>query len=586
MSLDSTGNTLRDYLSIVFRHKAVIITTFVTIMTIVFLVLELKTPVYKASVKMLISAEKQVDSPYYRDLSYNRSQSYIALTQAEIVTSSHVLERAVKVLKLHERPSGYEKSFYSPVRQWLEQKKPQWLINLQQKKTNELKNLSSEQLDEFLLWKAVGDLSRKIEVTPIRDTDVFIITVSDFSPQEAAAIANVVSRSYIICDLEQQLAELQLKYGERHQIVLQLKDSIDKMTGNLSGSPLSYMESIGPATIKIVEQARIPFIPVGTSKHLTLVLAFCMSVVLGIMLSFGFEYLNCTFKSPQEVGKFLNVPVLGFIPRKGFKSKRLVKDTMKITPYTQSYKDLSDKIYLFMRDKNLKSLLITAASPVEDSATIVANLGNFLSKKAGHKVLIIDANIHTSTIHRTFHIPDNPGLTSILRGTISFEKASQHIHNNLSVLTAGEDSHNLTMDGDLFTIFDEVKDDEDVLEGEAFPDKKSKRTNPKLATLLSERVTLNQATTGDTSRMFKVINSAKEKYDIVLVDYANLRNVKDTCLLSSYVDGVILVVNEGKTRRHVIKSLIAPLEQKNANLVGVIFNNRTFAIPGMIYKRV
>lgn len=372
MSIDSSENTLRDYLAIVFRHKAVIITTFATIMTIVFLGLEFKTPIYKANTKMLISGEKQIDSPYYRDLSYNHSQSYIALTQAEIVTSSHVLERAIKTLKLHERPIDYEKGFYSPLRQWfenkkfqvsqwLEDKKPQWFINLQQQKLAKSKSLSAEQQEEFLLWRTIEDLRSKIEVTPVRDTDIFTITVSDFSPQEAASIANVVSRSYIICDLEQQLTELQLKYGEKHQIVLQLKDNIDKMTHNLSGSLLPYMESIGPATIKIVEQARTPFVPVGTNKHLTLILALGMSIVLGIMLSFGFEYINCTFKSPQEVEKFLNVPVLGFIPRKGFKSKKLVKDTIKITPYTQSYKDLSDKIYLFMRDKNLKSLLITAA---------------------------------------------------------------------------------------------------------------------------------------------------------------------------------------------------------------------------------
>lgn len=133
---------------------------------------------------------------------------------------------------------------------------------------------------------------------------------------------------------------------------------------------------------------------------------------------------------------------------------------------------------------------------------------------------------------------------------------------------------------------DEVRGNGDVLDGEAFPDKKSKRTNPKLATLLSERVTLNPVTAGNPSRMLNVINSAKEKYDIILVDYANLRNVKDTCILSSYVDGIVLVVSEGKTRRHALKSLITPLEQKNANLVGVIFNNRTFAIPRIIYKRV
>lgn len=595
--MDSPGNTLRDYLAIVFRHKAVIITTFVTIMTIVFLGLEFKTPVYKASTKMLISGEKQTDSPYYRNLSNNRAQSYIALTQAEIVTSSHVLERAIKTLKLHERPIGYEKGFYTPLRQWfenkksqvsqwLEDKKPQWLINLQQQKMTKLENLSAEQQDEFLLWSAIEGLRNRIEVTPVRDTDVFIITVSDFSPQEAAAIANVVSRSYIICDLEQQLTELQLRYGEKHQIVLQLKDNIDKMTNNLSGSLLPYMESIGPATIKVVEQARAPFMPEGANKHLTLILALCMSIVLGIMLSFGFEYINCTFKSPQEVEKFLNIPVLGSIPKKGCKRDVFFKDIKQTTPYAQFYKNLSDQIYSLMREKKLKSLLITAASPSEGSTAITANLGDYLAHKANRKVLIIDANVNSPVAHKIFNIQDSPGLADILKGKTSCKDASRRIHHNLAILPAGENSNNHMDSFDLFSMHERVSNNGHRLKKEASFEEKGKRSNAKTSVSVADRAIHNPATIPSVPRMLEVIGAMKEENEIILIDYANLRNVKDACALSLQADGVILVINEGKTRRHAIESLIAPLKQKNVNLVGVIFNNRTFAIPEMIYKRV
>ena len=59
--MNSNLNTLRDYLMIIFRHKTVIITTFVTVMISVIIGLELKTPFYVAQVKMLISAEKQIE---------------------------------------------------------------------------------------------------------------------------------------------------------------------------------------------------------------------------------------------------------------------------------------------------------------------------------------------------------------------------------------------------------------------------------------------------------------------------------------------------------------------------------------------
>ncbi len=67
---------------------------------------------------------------------------------------------------------------------------------------------------------------------------------------------------------------------------------------------------------------------------------------------------------------------------------------------------------------------------------------------------------------------------------------------------------------------------------------------------------------------------------------ANLRGFKDACVLCPHLDGIALVVNEGKPRHHTITGLIAPLKHKKANLIGVILNNRTFAIPRIIYDRL
>src|SRR3990172_7554961 len=113
MDLNIPGSTLRDYIRIIFRRKAVIITSFITVTMGVLVGLELKTPMYEAQVKMLISAVKKVESPYYLKLS-----GYQDLTQSEIVNSNPVIERAVKVLKLYERPIDYEKNFCSPLKAW------------------------------------------------------------------------------------------------------------------------------------------------------------------------------------------------------------------------------------------------------------------------------------------------------------------------------------------------------------------------------------------------------------------------------------------------------------------------------------
>ncbi|MCC7212352.1 MAG: lipopolysaccharide biosynthesis protein, partial [Candidatus Brocadia sp.] len=465
MDLNLPGSTLRDYLRIIFRHKAIIITTFITVTIIAILGLELRTPIYESQVKILISAEKPTKSPYYTGLGYGQIAG-ISATESEIVTSNPVIERAVRVLKLDERPSDYEKNFCSPLRAWVidvrrkiqkmqktakNNLKAVPLLNEQEttpsgKENDKVKSSVAEEMawqaDSFR-W-AVESLKGRIKVEPIADTNLFAIKVSDYSPVAAALIANVVSRSYIIFDLEQQMAEFQLQYGEKHPIVVQLGNGIDKISKNLTGETLPAIEAIGPASVKIIEQALVPLEPAGKSKGLTLMLAICMSLLLGIILAFGFEFIDHTFKSPQDVETFLNIPLLGSIPRKGFKNGVLIKDLRRTASLIQPYQNLSDQLYLLMKDKNLKSIMITAASSFDGSTTIIANLANFLANKAGHKVMVIDANLRAPAIHKIFNISDNGGLANVLEGKTSLEKAVKELGSHLTVLPAGTTALNPT----------------------------------------------------------------------------------------------------------------------------------------------
>lgn len=476
---------------------------------------------------MLISAQKQAESPYYKLLSESRP-----LDESEFIKTNSVIERVVIALKLYERPLDYEKNFCSPIKAYF--------IDLR-KKISELmekpRNITPEQEQDIRFRIAVGRLRGAIKVEGIKETSLFNISVKDFNPKEAATIANVLSRSYLIFNLEQQIAEHQLQYGEKYPLVAQLKDYIDRINKNLTQEKLSSFEAMGPSTVKIIEQAQVPDVPVGKSPSLFILLAVFMGIFSGLMLAFGLEFVDPTFKSSQDVETFLNLPLLGSIPKKYFKNMVLIKDTKRTNIFHSPYQNISDQIYLLMKDKNLKSVLITAASPMEGSTTIIANLANYLSNISGHKTIIIDANLRSPSTHKIFKISDNPGLANILEGRISMQEAIHDLSPNLTVLPAGNTSLNPT---------------------------------PLL----------------DSARMVNVIKAAKEKYELIFLDYANLRSFKDACVLCQYLDGIIFVVNEGKTRHHVVKALISPLKHKKANFIGVILNNRTYSIPKMIYDRL
>ena len=486
----STGTTLRDYLRVVFRHKTIFIITLITVMVTVFVKLELKTPVYVAQVKMLVSAFYETESEYYKGI----GARWLTTTQIEIVKSRPVIERVVKALKLYERPPDYEKKFASRLKAFLiDRRIKKHKQNLEEMTPEEM---TPEENQAFLFNMAMGSLSGSISAAEIEETNMFIISVRDFSPVQAAIIANSVSRSYVIFDLEQQIAELQLNYGKKHSLVIQLKNHVKNLQNTLDGRLLPDIEAIGPASVKIIGQAQSGArLKEGISKQLTLNMAFFMSLFLSVLLAFVFDYLDQTFKLPWEVEGFLNIPVLCSIPKRKSKDKLLISaDNPKTTNYTQSFQALSNQISLLMKDKNLKSLLITDVEGSEGATILIANLGIFLAHKAGHRVLIIDANLRSPLISKIFNISNSKCLINVLEEKIQFEDAIQDLGSHLHVLPA------------------------DVAV-----------SNPVIIL--------------GSSMMSDVIKKAKEQYEIVLINCLDLNNFTDAVILSSFTDGTALIVN-------------------------------------------
>lgn len=528
-SAHASSVTLRDYLRVLFRQKAVVLTVIFTVLITVFIGLILKTPVYEAQVKMLISAAKLVQAPYSRDIAGGRNDQE-TLTQSEIAKSAPVLERAVQALGLHQKPEDYEKHYASPIKCKL----IDFMLRL--KKTQGARYTPKQQ--QLLAFRgAVEALRKRIKVEPIRATNLFTIRVQDFDSIGAAAIANVVSRSYVIFDQEQQLADLALKYGDKHTTVIQLKDNIDQMAKRLRGNPLSNIEAIGPATVKVIEQARVPLKPTGPRKLIVMALGLLMSIFLGLMLAFVFEYMDPAFKSPREVEAELALPYLGSIPRRGFMDKLLVQTARKKSAYAHYYQILADELYLLVKNRKVKTVLVTSSAAKEGISAVVANLGALLSQGAGHRVLLVDANLRHPGLHKLLKIENPAGWAEVIEGRAALKDVIHDQGQNLHVITAG-------------------------------------------------RTGLNPVILLDSGKVKELLEEVQQEYEVVLMDCPNLTGFKDALVLSAHTDATMVVVSEGLTRRQILKIALQPLVNRKANILGVVLNNRTFPIPKFIYERV
>ena len=525
----TNATTSHDYLGVLFRQKPVILITMVTVLLTVLLGLILKTPVYEAQVKMLVSAEKMIQSPNYRDLSDYRNVEE-SLTQSEIVTSTPVLKRVIQAISLDQRPMDYEKRYASPLKGGL----IDLMVNF---KKSKLERRSLKEQQSIIILGTLENLRKRVKVEPIRDTDMFTISVEDYDPISAAVTANVLARSYVIFDLEQQLADLSLKYGDKESNVLQLKDNINKMIDNLNGHLLSNIEAIGPATIKIIEQADVPIEPKGPRKLVILILGFVMSIFLAVMLAFFSEYVDPTFKSPRQIEDELNLPFLGSIPRRKVGEELLIQADKKKTRYTHFYQILCDQLYLLMKDNNLKSILVTAAGTREGTSTVITNLGLYLSGSANRSVLLLDANFHGASLHKLLKVENTAGFAELIEGRVTFKDVIKEVGKNLYLVTAGQ-------------------------------------------TELNPVILLN------SPKVKEMLEEAKKKFEVILIDCPNIMGFKESIALAQHTDATVIVVSEDITRRQVVKIAIQSLWAKKVNLLGVVLNNRTFPMPEFIYERV
>ncbi|NTV29156.1 MAG: lipopolysaccharide biosynthesis protein [Candidatus Omnitrophica bacterium] len=532
-SIDSPNTenvlTFRDYVQVLFRQQAVIAVSIITVLATAFIGLKLQTKMYESTVKMLISAQKQVESPYYKE-AYGMRETEPTLTQSEIVKSDPIIMRVVTAQSLQRRPLDDEKQFASPLRAKA--------IELDTKMfVAKLKSVPPAQQEALLYRRAKEMLKASIKVEPIRDTNMFTITVRDYNPIGAAILANTVSRSYVIFDLEQQLAELKMKYGEKHPKVMYLKDNIAKMQKSLDGQPLEDIEAIGPASVKIIEQASVPLEPTGMRKQVTFMLAFVMSIFLGVMLAFVFEYADQSLKTPRDIEQVLGLSCLGSIRRRRFWQKPLVNFAAKPTAYSHSIQSLCDHLYLVLKEKGIASLMIVATMKLEDALTVVVNMAAYISGSLKHRVLVVDADFRVPAVHKVYKVKNDNGLADYLEGKVAFKDLVKPVTDNLAVVAAGDTE-------------------------------------------------LNPIILLDSDKMDVFMKEAKASYDFVLVRSSAMRNHRDPSVLIKHIDALLVIVDAGKVRRLVAQKAFEPLQNKARHNLGALLVNRTFPIPKWIYDRI
>jgi len=178
-----------------------------------------------------------------------------------------------------------------------------------------------------------------------------------------------------------------------------------------------------------------------------------------------------------------------------------------------------------------RSFLITSAERGEGKSTVASHLALTVARFRGKKSLLVDSDLRRPKAHQIFDIPKEPGLCECLLGEIDpLEAVKDTPIENLKIIPAGR----------------RIKSPAHLFEGDI---------------------------------MTEIFEKIKFYYDIVIVDSAPVIPVSDPMLISSVLDGVVLVMLAGKTPRNVSLRAKNILLDANANLLGVVVNNMSEVLP-------
>jgi capsular exopolysaccharide synthesis family protein len=422
-------------------------------------------------------------------------------------------------------------------------------------------------IDALGLDTSVGALKGRILAEQLRDTQLIRIEVQDASPVQAKELADRIAQSFIaynqakqraryegsFAELERQIGELEAEIEETQKAIASLGDPADlenrqmpelvrlewaRLQSALTSQQTRYTILLKSAedfrlattrsvdTISLFAAAEVPSSPVAPRTILNTMLGVISGLVLGVSAVFVIEYLDDTLTTAQSVEGVVGWPVLASIARmEGVKRLRdgLTTRQGARTPQVESYQLLRANLQAVTQRAPHCVVLVSSADPRVGKTTTCVNLGVAYAQ-LGKSVILVDADIGRASLGAMLSLPQEWGLTDIVRGDVGLDAALLQTEvEGLQVLCLGPEP-------------------------------------PIPATLF------------ESPAMAQLVAELRERADIVLIDAPPVLGLAYVALLTPLTDGTLIVVEVGKTKRDALRQTADALDRIEAHVLGIVLN--------------
>jgi capsular exopolysaccharide synthesis family protein len=439
---------------------------------------------------------------------------------------------------------------------------------------NEIEILGSADMQDAVAEVLGGDFP-DVSANTKGENDVVVLTAESTDPEAARDAVNTYAQAYErlrrqrtvqalraelesvqdgrnakrqqLDDLLAPLTELSNRIAalppgpERDALIAQREQAEDGLTGlrdslvgqigeaeqqtrdiqNAMRNPTGGVDVLNPATT--------PSSPFYPQPKKDLLVGLIVGLLLGVAAAFVWEQLDDAVRGRADADRATNgLPVLGLVPRvPGWRNRTdplLVTRDDPRSSAAESYRSLVTSLEFVGVDGSSRVILFTSPGASEGKTTTVANVGMAFAE-AGHRTVIVDADLRRPRLHSFFEVSGSVGLSTVLSGKIDVATAVQTID--------GEHPIHLVPAGPVA---------------------------PNPAELLR------------TDTVEVALTKLRETFDVVVVDSPPVLPVADALVLSRYIDVAVLLATADSTGRRKLSRAVEALRQVDAPLRGVVLN--------------
>jgi len=288
-----------------------------------------------------------------------------------------------------------------------------------------------------------------LSVSVSEGSDVFTFTATSSDADLAAAAANAYANAYIerqrtllldeydarLAVLTEQLAAIEngeTDAARQSDYELELQDlDVSIELAKTSGSTL-------------IDEATPPSTPYEPNTTRTATLAMVVGLLIGLGAAFLLDYLDTSVRDEDDLTNATGLPNLATIPHMPPKKTPngevpyLVAREHPQSPASEAFRSLQTAIKFLALERTLHTLLVTSPRPSEGKTTTATNLA-ITAARSGQRVLLVDCDLRKPQAHLFFNLQNEQGFTSVLLGEATMRQVAQLVPDaaKLAVITSG-----------------------------------------------------------------------------------------------------------------------------------------------------